>query len=328
MKKSLKILLLMISLAVGTFSASSKTPAKDFIFDFGGVLISTDKIASFRHIGIMNIAACSFQLGINPLYLDTYIKLRLFEILDQIAALHNIDTDSYQQTYDEKGNKLPKLMNGWLQGLISTKHINILIQQAFAIHPEWFKCQAEKRIIQNIAELIFTPEIFISSRKISPACIAFIKKCKKQGHNVYGLSNWDSESFALLKKEYADVFDLFDGIIISAEVKSNKPHAPIYQALLDRYQLQPENCWFIDDQQENIDAAQKLGINAVRHSSTFVNLIKNIKTAYASSVSLRKNLINNGNIATNANTTSNAMIRGENTPSADSTKYNCLPANA
>ncbi len=255
--------------------------AKDIIFDFGGVLILTNNMASFRQLGMLNIASCSFQLGISPFSLNHYIKTRLFNFLDEIAIDQQFNSISYEQTYDEKGNALPMLMSAWLQGSISSSEMLALIENALKTNTTWFKCSAEKRIIHNTARLIFTPEIFVGSRKISPAGIAFIKKCKKEGHRVYGLSNWDAESFVVLKQQHPELFDLFDGIVISAEAKANKPHATIYQTLLSRYGLKAENCWFIDDQQENIDAAKKLGINAVRHTSTFTNLIKNIKLTYA-----------------------------------------------
>lgn len=259
---------------------------KDIIFDFGGVLILTNHMASFRQLGILNIASCSYRLGINPFYLDHYIKSRLFDFLDEIAIHQQLNPLSYEQTYDEKGNPLPMLMSAWLQGSFSSSEILTLIESSIKNNSAWFKCQAEKRIIQNTARLIFTPEIFVGSRKISPAGIAFIKKCKKQGHRIYGLSNWDAQSFTVLKQQHPELFDLFDGVVISAEAKANKPHATIYQTLLARYELKPEDCWFIDDQQENIDAAKKLGINAVRHTSTFANLIKNIKLAYAKTKNL------------------------------------------
>jgi FMN phosphatase YigB (HAD superfamily) len=259
---------------------------KDFIFDFGGVLILTNKSESFRHIGIFNAAACIFQLSINPFSLDNYIKSRLFTLLDEIIADCSLDFTACELTYDEKGNQLPLLMSAWLQGHITSAEMLVLIEHAIENNQNWFKCAAEKRIIQNTARLIFTPEIFVRSRTISPSCVAFIKKCKRQGHRIYGLSNWDAASFAVLKKQHSELFDLFDGIVISAEVKANKPHPTIYRILLDRYELQAENCWFIDDQQENINAAQKLGINAVRHTSTFAQLTKNIKLAYAQSCSL------------------------------------------
>ena len=233
-------------------------------------------------LGMRNIASCSLQLGINPFSLNHYLRSRLFDLLDKIATDQQFNPMLYEQTYDEKGNRLPILMNAWLQGSLSSSEILNCVEQALTNESKWFKCRAEKRIIHNLARLIFTPKMFIRSRKISSAGIAFIKKCKKQGHRVYGLSNWDEESFILLKEQHPELFDLFDGIVISAQAKGNKPHATIYQTLLDRYQLQAENCWFIDDQPENIDAAKKLGINAVRHTSTFANLIKNIKLVYAS----------------------------------------------
>jgi HAD superfamily hydrolase (TIGR01509 family) len=302
--------------------------AKDFIFDFGGVLVLTDKAASFRQIGMLNAILCSLQLKINPLSLDRYIKSRLFAFLDEVAIRRNIDGAAYEPSYDEKGNKLPLLMNAWLQGHIAPSAILKDAEQTILDNPEWFKCQAEERIIRNITKMIFTPEIFIKSQKISPAGVAFIKKCKNEGHRVYGLSNWDAESFALLKKQYPELFDLFDGIVVSGEVKANKPHANIYQILLNRYQLKPENCWFIDDQQENIDGARKLGINAVRHTSSFPALIKNIKLAYSKSLSLPKDLSNNGISDKNTKNANNAIIEGEKISFTDSTKYNCPPANA
>jgi FMN phosphatase YigB (HAD superfamily) len=302
---------------------------QDFIFDFGGVLILTDMMQSFKNIGLIDVTSCSIQLGINPLYLDKYIKARLFEIMDKVATTDTIPM-AYpcHITYDEKGNKLPLLMCAWLQGAVNSANAQSLLEDEMNLHHEWFRCDAEKRIICNTIRLIFTPELFVSSRKMSPACIAFIKKCKREGHRVYGLSNWDAESFELLKLKHAELFSLFDGIVISAHVNANKPHETIYHALLNRYQLIAENCWFIDDQLENIEAAQKLGINAIQHTSTFKNLIKKIKLAHSKSVTRRENLNNNGTSDTPINNSNIAIIEGEKISLTDSTKYNCLPANA
>ncbi len=176
--------------------------------------------------------------------------------------------------------------------------------------------------------MIFIPEHFVNSQKLSPEALAFIQRCKNEGHKIYGLSNWDPESFVLLKEKHPHLFDLFDGIIISGQVKANKPHAPIYHALLQKYQLDPQQCWFIDDQKENVAAAQKLGINAVVHTASFATLVKNIKLAHSKSVTRRENFKNSGSNATNTSTTSNTIIDGENMSFADSTVYNCPPANA
>jgi|GEM_PF-667378 len=306
-----------------------KKTTKNFIFDFGGVLIDTNKRVSLRHLGMRNIATYSIRHRINPFNLDYHIKKALFATLNAIAQEHSLDTvhGSYHPAYDEVGAQLPLLMCSWLQGTISCTKIRLLIK-TIKNHPEWFKCSAEQQIIENILLMIFTPQHFVNSRKISSAGITFIKKCKREGHKVYGLSNWDPESFELLKKKYPNLFDLFDGIVISGQVNANKPHSTIYQALLERYQLDPEQCWFIDDQKENVVAAQRLGINAVIHTSCFRQLIKNIRIAYSKSVTRRESLNSNGIIATTTNNTNNAMIEGEKMSLTDSTIYNCLPAKA
>lgn len=304
------------------------TSAKTFIFDLGGVLIETDKRVSFQHLGMINLATYSFRHRINPLHLDAHIKKALFATLHSIAQEHNMSNEHIHLTYDEKGDQLPLLMCTWLQGIMTSTEIRTLIHNSISAHPEWFKCSAEQRLVQNLLLMIFTPEHFINSRKVSAAGIAFIKKCKKEGHKVYALSNWDSESFALLKEKHSQLFDLFDGIIISGHIKANKPHNTIYEALLTQYALNPQDCWFIDDQKENIAAAQQLGINAVMHVSCFKKLITNIRLAHSKSVTRRENLSNNGINETNISTTNKAIIDGEKISLTDSTEYNCPPAKA
>ena len=317
------------SITASLVQAFQSKSAKNIIFDFGGVLIDTNKRISFQHLGILNVAQYTVRHTINPFNLDYHIKTALFSTLNAIAQEHNLSkTDSYTCAYDETGRELPILMCSWLQGTMTCSEIRSLIHQTIAIHPEWFKCPAEQRIIENILRMIFTPHHFVNSRKISATGIAFIKKCKREGHKIYGLSNWDPESFALLKAKHPQFFDLFDGIVISGHTKANKPHATIYHALLECYQLEPAQCWFIDDQQENITAAKKLGINAVIHSSCFKTLTKNMRLAYSKSVTRRENRNNSGIIDTKTNTINNAIIDGENISLTDSTIYNCLPAKA
>lgn len=308
---------------------SSFIVPKNIIFDFGGVLITTNKRVSFQHIGIFNVATYCFHHRINPLHLDSCLRDKLFTTLDAIAQEHNLCTaDFYEVAYDEKGNMLPFLMCAWLQGRISGSKIIVYAKDSIIDHPEWFACLAEQRIIQNMITMIFTPHYLVNSRTISVAGIAFIKKCKHEGHKIYGLSNWDPESYLLLKAKHPELFDLFDGVIISGHAHANKPHKLIYQTLLEQYHLDPEQCWFIDDQEENIVAAQKLGINAVTYKSCFKKLTKEIQSAYSKSVTRRENRKTIGISATKTNTTNNAIIDGENISPTDSTNANCLPAKA
>jgi len=51
-----------------------------------------------------------------------------------------------------------------------------------------------------------------------------------------------------------DFFKGFDGITVSAHVKSVKPEPEIYQKVLEDHHLVPEECLFIDDKDENVTA--------------------------------------------------------------------------
>ncbi|MBQ1534230.1 MAG: HAD-IA family hydrolase, partial [Erysipelotrichaceae bacterium] len=51
-----------------------------------------------------------------------------------------------------------------------------------------------------------------------------------------------------------------DGTVVSALERCIKPDPKIYEILLNRYRLNPEECLFIDDMEENILTAERLGM--------------------------------------------------------------------
>ncbi|NDV47774.1 HAD family phosphatase [Paludibacter sp. 221] len=53
----------------------------------------------------------------------------------------------------------------------------------------------------------------------------------------------------------------FDKRYLSYEMKMSKPHAEIFEAVLDDAKLRPEECLFLDDGAKNIEQAQKMGFN-------------------------------------------------------------------
>ena len=46
-------------------------------------------------------------------------------------------------------------------------------------------------------------------------------------------------------------------------MKMVKPNADIYEHLLREYGLEPEECVFIDDRAENVEAARALGMKGI-----------------------------------------------------------------
>lgn len=84
---------------------------------------------------------------------------------------------------------------------------------------------------------------------------------KDGGSRLYGLSNWSYKVYEVIRKY--PIFSLLDGMVISSDVHLLKPDSRIYQCLMEKYGLQNEDCVFIDDRKENVEAAQKLKMQGI-----------------------------------------------------------------
>lgn len=96
--------------------------------------------------------------------------------------------------------------------------------------------------------------------------VEIIRKLKRAGYSVYGLSNWSAETFPLMREQY-DFFNLFDDMVISGEVGHVKPQPEIFHILLEKIGKPAQECLFIDDALANIQQAQKIGFATVHFES-------------------------------------------------------------
>jgi len=55
--------------------------------------------------------------------------------------------------------------------------------------------------------------------------------------------------------------------VVSGTEKMRKPAPEFYQVLLDRYNVNPDEALFIDDNYRNVLAAEKMGIKSVHFKS-------------------------------------------------------------
>lgn len=76
------------------------------------------------------------------------------------------------------------------------------------------------------------------------------------------LSNTDVKRFDFVKGRFPEVF-IFNEYVLSYEVGYMKPHPQIYKEALKKAEAKAGECVFIDDREENIEAAQDLGIYAI-----------------------------------------------------------------
>ena len=84
-------------------------------------------------------------------------------------------------------------------------------------------------------------------------------RARDKGVPMYILSNMQEHAWAHLKNTY-ECFSWCSGYVISCEAHLIKPDPAIYQYLCDKFSVTPSSCLFIDDMQENIDAAIAFGM--------------------------------------------------------------------
>lgn len=83
---------------------------------------------------------------------------------------------------------------------------------------------------------------------------------------VVALTNWSAETFPVALKKF-DFLHWFEGIVVSGEEKTRKPFPEIYKTTLSRFNLDPEECLFIDDNLRNVKAAELLNIPSIQFKS-------------------------------------------------------------
>jgi 2-haloacid dehalogenase len=92
--------------------------------------------------------------------------------------------------------------------------------------------------------------------------IALVEALHSAGYPLFGLSNWSAEFFARTRLKFP-VFERFQHIVLSGDVKLVKPDPAIFRHLFRALQCQPEEIVFLDDNRANVAAARALGIETI-----------------------------------------------------------------
>ncbi len=84
---------------------------------------------------------------------------------------------------------------------------------------------------------------------------------------VYGLTNWSMETFPEARRQFP-ILQLIDRYVVSGAEHLIKPDPRLFQVLLDRYDLRAKECIFIDDNPNNVEAANHLGMEGIVFNGT------------------------------------------------------------
>lgn len=91
--------------------------------------------------------------------------------------------------------------------------------------------------------------------------ISFIPILHKK-YRLAILSNTNDLHYEFLKKLYPDCFKNFDDFFLSYKMNLKKPENEIYNKVIEDCNVQPQEIFFTDDLDVNVNAAKKCGINA------------------------------------------------------------------
>lgn len=128
------------------------------------------------------------------------------------------------------------------------------------ITPEEFYGQATAQIDAKIDYDNFYA-IYNDVFSLNPPVLGILKRLKGK-YRLILLSNTDVMRFGFIKKKFPEIM-IFDAYVLSYEVGAMKPHPRIYGEALKKAGVEADECVFIDDIEENIEAAQKLGIKGI-----------------------------------------------------------------
>ncbi len=110
-----------------------------------------------------------------------------------------------------------------------------------------------------------------------PENVEVLRKLEHSEYELFGLTNWSAETFPYALANY-DFFNAFKGkIVVSGTEKLIKPDKKIWEVLLERYHLKPEESVFIDDNPKNIEVAKTLGFMTV-HITEGTNLEEELRS--------------------------------------------------
>ncbi len=252
------------------------------VFDLDGVLLDADwypcaikldwrRLNIFWNLGPLNLMRYAFA-GKNPFYLEKSL-FGLLTAVDQTAKNRSGLTSS--------GRIVPGIMYEWLIGKRSGAQIRKAVSLYMDSNTSFLPI--ERLLLSSLVDQIFDPRRFVSYCTLSHAGLAFVKRCKQFGYRVCILSDWDKESFELLRLKFPELFGLFadDDLFISGYMHLAKPSPEIFARFCA---LVPEPVVFLDDQAENVRVASQFPtIQAIQFTGLCSPAMRNLSRVLFSS---------------------------------------------
>ena len=116
-----------------------------------------------------------------------------------------------------------------------------------------FSSRIGKKVTEELFAKFFNPRLDLD-------VVAILKQLKDNARVICGTNTFDPHYDYLMLGGY---YDLFDAVYASNKMGVSKPHRDFYRYILMSEGVKPEDAVFIDDTEENVISADKLGIYSI-----------------------------------------------------------------
>jgi epoxide hydrolase-like predicted phosphatase len=128
------------------------------------------------------------------------------------------------------------------------------------VNEHWEKLQRQLNCTQQEFTLIL--DEFFGQDQLDKELMGYVRGLHQRYKTALLSNAWDDLRQVIAEKWHFE--DVFDAIIISAEVGVAKPDPRIFQLTLDRLGVNASQAIFVDDMAVNIEAARFIGMNAIQ----------------------------------------------------------------
>ncbi len=167
---------------------------------------------------------------------------------------------------NEEGIELQDLARVALRAYVEGEDDLVTPFETGALAEDEFSIQFAQRLAQETGKEI-DPERFVARMfggvRLEEGMLEAVLATRTAGYKTALLSN----SWGVTGYPRARFKELFDVVVISAEVGMRKPQPEIFALTVDRLGVPPERCVFVDDHPGHLKAALEQGITTVLHRS-------------------------------------------------------------
>jgi epoxide hydrolase-like predicted phosphatase len=171
------------------------------------------------------------------------------------------------RTYDPSGRRKWEmrlgLEPGSLAGLVFDSDLGRKAQLGQAAVDEVWSWLGT-RLNLNSEELANLKHDFWAGDRVDQSLCDYIRELRRRYRTGMLSNTWAPDGRAMA--EHFGFADCFDAFVTSAELGVMKPDARIYHVMLERLELKSPEVVFVDDFIQNVEAARRLGMQAVHFS--------------------------------------------------------------